>query len=590
MSITVLSWAAFLIIFYFGYSLAGPSLSILSMLPMVVTAWFWGTGPAVTAGVAFLPVVLAIFEVSGGFAAGEATLGGALFGSIALVATGWLTGLLRSFVARLAAEASQRELAMFELADARERLQNLSDGLPVGVYRMTPDGRIIEGNARLAEILGFPDRESMLQSGSTILRDVGVEPDAEGPWHETFIRAHNGRTVWVRDRTNTVLGVDGEVLYLDGVLEDVTDRRVVEEALRSSNERFQAAFREAPIGMGLASPDGQVVQANNALASMLGRTTRELAGIRWSEMVHPDDSELAAQAFGSLAIEGRASAQVELRVVHARGEAIWALLTVAPVRNRFGELTYLLAHLVDISDRKRAEQAMEELLRTKDEFIASVSHELRTPLTVVHGLAHELNGSLDDFPREELEELTRMIAEQSSEVAGLVEDLLVSARADIGSLSVIPKRFDLCTEVRRVLTSLPGRKLITVDERLPESFVTADPVRVRQIVRNLLTNAIRYGGKNVEVAALTAAGVTRLTVIDDGDGVPPDRREIIFEPYETLQSVPGTTQAMGLGLTVSRRLARLMGGDLTYRYEGGRSVFELSVPSASAPVQDRVPA
>ncbi len=133
-----------------------------------------------------------------------------------------------------------------------------------------------------------------------------------------------------------------------------------------------------------------------------------------------------------------------------------------------------------------------------------------------------------------------------------------------------------------MLTSLPGRDRVQIEAMLPELIVNADPVRLRQITRNLLTNAIRYGGRHVEVGAFQSNGMAFLTVSDDGVGVPPARREAIFEPYESLAQSSGTTQAMGLGLTVSRKLARLMGGDLTYRYEGRKSVFELSVPSAAS--------
>jgi signal transduction histidine kinase len=108
----------------------------------------------------------------------------------------------------------------------------------------------------------------------------------------------------------------------------------------------------------------------------------------------------------------------------------------------------------------------------------------------------------------------------------------------------------------------------------------ADPARVRQIVRNLVSNAIRYGGDHVLVSLSSDAGSARVAVCDDGPGVPPDQADRIFEPYHRSHITNGLTAPVGLGLTVSRKLARLMDGDLVYRRERGSSVFELTLPCA----------
>ena len=108
--------------------------------------------------------------------------------------------------------------------------------------------------------------------------------------------------------------------------------------------------------------------------------------------------------------------------------------------------------------------------------------------------------------------------------------------------------------------------------------VTADPARLRQILRNLATNARRYGGPNVEVRVVAGADVTTVEVRDDGDGISPEDREHIFEPYRTAHASIGQPASVGLGLTVSRQLARLMDGDLEYERDGTWSVFRLTLP------------
>jgi len=585
----VAAWTAYVLVWFVLYPLAGAPVSILTMVPMIITAWLWGSTVSVVVGVISLPITLLLFRAVDGFDIGEPIMAGVVLGSVALVGVGWLTGQLRVIVGRLAAEAQQRELVLSDLTRAQQRLRTLSDGLPVGLYRTTPEGKLLDGNSRLVEILGFPDRETMLTANVNDLYPdpasrVGfIERLAEEPgyWQEIKLQRFDGGTIWVRDRARTFVDDRGEVLFYDGVLEDITDIRAAEEALGISNERFRVAFQEAPIGMGLARPDGPILQANNALGRLLGRHPDDLIAVQWHQIVHPDDLVLVSEAIQALAAESLTSTQTELRIMGTGPQPIWAILTIAPIRDHLGAISYLIAHLIDISDRKQAEEALESLVKAKDEFVASVSHELRTPLTVVHGLAHELQGSLHEFPVTELEDLIGLIAEQSSEVAGLVEDLLVAARADIGRLTVFPRELQLVAEIDRVLVSLPGDRNAQVTVEVGNLTLMADPVRLRQIVRNLMTNAFRYGGGKVEVAARLVNGSVHLAITDNGEGIPLEHRETIFEPYQSVGPASGQPNSVGLGLTVSRKLARLMGGDLCYRFETGRSTFELSLPAAA---------
>ncbi len=210
--------------------------------------------------------------------------------------------------------------------------------------------------------------------------------------------------------------------------------------------------------------------------------------------------------------------------------------------------------------------------------MASVSHELRTPLTAVVGFTQELREGLERFSREDLETMVQLVAEQAVEVADLVEDLLVAARADIDAVAIYPESLEVAEQVELVLLAWRGDRDADVVIHGEPAKAHADPIRLRQVLRNLLTNARRYGGSRVEVAVASSEETTTVEVRDDGPGIPERDRDQIFEPY--FRSTEGDVEvsSVGLGLTVSRQLARLMGGDLTYRYENGWSVFSLSLP------------
>jgi signal transduction histidine kinase len=230
-------------------------------------------------------------------------------------------------------------------------------------------------------------------------------------------------------------------------------------------------------------------------------------------------------------------------------------------------------------ERSQNRVRLEDLISSKDQLIASVSHELRTPLTAVVGLAEELQADDGSINEEERRQLIAVVATESREMADLVDDLLVAARSTDGAVPVFPERTDLSLLAASVASHLaiPDDVDVVIDDSASAAY--ADPVRVRQVIRNLLTNALRYGGKNVRVTFGEASVTVFLDVTDDGAGIPAPHLDKIFEPYgrgATDHAVPGS---VGLGLTLSKRLAELMGGSLSYEPSDG-CTFRLTLPSA----------
>ncbi len=231
----------------------------------------------------------------------------------------------------------------------------------------------------------------------------------------------------------------------------------------------------------------------------------------------------------------------------------------------------------DITAQKTAELALADQIRYKDEFIATVSHELRTPLTAVVGLVDEITRPDAPIPATERDELLGIVAEQSHDVADIVEDLLVAARAAGGNLSVQPHTFDLSETVAATLATVDDGFSWDLEDDLT---AYADPSRVRQVIRNLATNAIRYGGNNRRVLAFRSGNCAVVEVRDDGPPIPSRQRSTMFQPYaRTRQAVRSQPESVGLGLTVAKSLAVIMDGDLTYEYEQEESVFRLILPS-----------
>lgn len=217
------------------------------------------------------------------------------------------------------------------------------------------------------------------------------------------------------------------------------------------------------------------------------------------------------------------------------------------------------------------------LMQDKETFLAGVSHEVRSPLTAMIGFIELVNDAGEALESDERTEMLETVSRQADDVLNLIEDLLASARAEAGTLNVVEVRVDLAAQARQVIETL-GKNIRPQIDLEGAARASADPARVRQIIRNLLTNADRYGGANVEIVVTGEDDWVAIEVRDDGEGVPEEDRNTIFEAYGQSEGSRSVHDSVGLGLHVSRELARLMGGDLTYRYQDGWSIFRLSLP------------
>lgn len=338
-------------------------------------------------------------------------------------------------------------------------------------------------------------------------------------------------------------------------------------------DRIRAFLMAYPAVVQRAVAQAKIVRVNQAAIELLEADGPEdLIGYRDGAKVTEETSEAFVGALVAL-YEGRPSFEEDVRALTMKGRPIW-LQTRGVNTSPGSTATSILIGLADVTHIKARQEAMADLVKAKDEFIARVSHELRTPLTAVIGLTSEMS-SMNSLSEDERSELMSLVTGQAVEMSNIVDDLLVAARADMGSVAVEATDVDLQSELEAAIEGL-GIEIQELPDTTPR--VIADASRVRQILRNLLTNAERYGGPNRRVVTGAFFDNVWLEVRDDGDGVAPDDAVQIFEPYGTAHS--GVTGSVGLGLSVARQLAELMGGSLTYRRDADETVFRLELPLA----------
>ncbi len=369
-------------------------------------------------------------------------------------------------------------------------------------------------------------------------------------WSEDF------SAVGIELRALTDSGIADLETYLESNPEEV--RRLAARVQITDVNDATVALTEAPNRDLLLGNFGMDTFSRGALDSFISQFLA----------IANDEDEVTTELKGGLTFTGH---PIEALIV-------WG----APRVDGVLDLTNVTVAMVDVTKQRRAERKLQELIRSKDQFVATISHELRTPLTAVVGIAEELRDSGDSIDETERLELVALVADQGLEVSRIVEDLLVVARSDAGNLIINTQPIDLGVEVTRVARTI-GLD-IEVETNGSPVIVEADPQRVRQITRNLITNAQRYGGPTIRVIVGDQGRRGILEVRDDGEPLSPTSGLEIFEPYTRANQRTGVTASVGLGLTVSRRLARHMGGDLVYAHDGAETVFSLTLARVSQPV------
>ena len=377
--------------------------------------------------------------------------------------------------------------------------------------------------------------------------------------------------------------------------------RSTEEALRESEERFRAAFEDAPIGMALVNFDHKVFRANKALSEILGCAPEELSGLSIDELGLPEEAEKSSMPLTQLFTGETDGYQLERRCRSKKRDVIWINLIGRAVRDSDGKILYGLVMAENISERKRSEEQRERLLaaeqkarsdaeaanRAKDQFLATVSHELRTPLGAILGWARILRNQTND-PKTTARGL-EAIERNATVQAQLIEDILDVSRIISGKLRLLPQNVELTAVVRAAVDSIKPAveaRRIRLETKLnsPAVTVRGDPSRLQQVIWNLLSNAVKFspeGGKVQLGLELAGPHHVEVTVVDAGHGIPAAFLPHMFEPFR--QADASTTRrygGLGLGLSIVKQLVELHGGtiDAVSEGEGKGATLRLTLP------------
>lgn len=282
-------------------------------------------------------------------------------------------------------------------------------------------------------------------------------------------------------------------------------------------------------------------------------------------LIDPDATEVVVSMIDNAQVTGGALAE------YRSGSDLYRV-TARPLAS--APLTLLI--FKNITGIRSAGQTIVDLVRDRSTFLAAVSHELRTPLTAVVGYANLLSDTGSTLDEATRSTMVRDMTDQAWDLAGIVEDLLTVASAELGELQMAKVQVNIGANVAQVLESMGVRGNTVIVHETVDVHGVGDPARYRQVIRNLLSNALRHGGEPVTVLISADNDEALLIVKDNGGGVDDELAQRISDQSSNGRaSSPGT---LGLGLWISHELTRLMGGSFTYERVDGETVFKAAIP------------
>jgi two-component system sensor histidine kinase/response regulator len=494
-----------------------------------------------------------------------------------------------------------------ELRESQARFQGAFEAAGVGMALVAPDGRWLQVNQALCDIVGYGEAELLATTAQAITHPEDTAGDAEhdrellSGVHRHYQREkryirRDGQTVWTCVSVSLVCDAAGAPRHFVTHIEDVSRRRRAEIAERKSETRYRAIFENASDAIYTHDLRGVLTSVNPAAVRVTGYGIDELVGMNIVQLLAPQSAERLRRTFRNAPAAEWVNTRLELEIVAKDGRMV-----VVEVRPQLmfedGRPVGVQGIARDVTDERRAQrelrrakEAAEAASRAKSEFVANMSHEIRTPLNGIIGMTDLALGTALDLEQQDYLETVKASADA---LLTIINDILDFSKIEAGRLELDPKPFDLrscmedavkSTAIRAAEKGLELTCEFGIDT--PELLI-GDSGRVRQVVLNLIGNAIKFTDRGeiaVRVRAIDgrpdpngatpAADAARVllhfTVRDTGIGIPADKQDCIFLPFE---QVDGSTArrygGTGLGLAICSRIVALMGGHIWVESELG---------------------
>jgi PAS domain S-box-containing protein len=487
--------------------------------------------------------------------------------------------------------AVQKRLVSLE--DSENRFRRIADASPVLLWISDVSGLRTLSNKAWCNFTGLSEEESLAESwraavhpdDSTVYQAKWVECVREQKrfQHEYRLRHSSGTFRWVLEQAIPMFLSNGRLeVYISSCV-DLSLRSSDELQYQHNEARFRAVSEAAPLGIVVTDASGHCIYSNQKFQGISGLTPEESLGTGWLRTVHEGDRDEMIFAWVN-AVNTVKSFEKEFRYQRADGSIAWCSLKAAAI-NSTDTVSGWVSTIEDITAKHESDQALvaamhaaQEAMNAKNQFLANMSHEIRTPLTAIIGFADALreDGSL----REDLYNHTDVILNNGRHLLTIINQILDLSKIDAGALTVESAPCDLMGLVDEMLVmfspTVSEKSLylnVSYDWPLPRQ-ITTDPLRLKQVLINLLGNAIKFtarGGITLGVSWDPANKRVIFSISDTGIGISGEQLEKLFTPfYQVNESMNRIFGGTGLGLSISKRLVEALGGSVEVQSDPGK--------------------
>ncbi|HEX3855694.1 MAG TPA: MASE1 domain-containing protein [Verrucomicrobiae bacterium] len=537
-----------------------------------------------------------------------------------LMLIGSYIGILAVTNMLLAAAAAERRAAERAVSESEKRFRAVVEDQTDLICRFKPDGLLTFVNEAFCR---FHGKRSDKLLGTNFFQTLSEEDAAVPlsyinslPPNEPVVsfdhRLHtpDKLVVWHQYRVRRLFEEKGDTREFQAVIQDITQRKQSEQALRASEEKYRSLVDHIPDVVWTADSNRDLIYISGNVVKVLGHHAQELLGGQlWLNRIHPEDAARVEQAYQKLFSDGE-KFDVEYRICRKDGEWVWLHNRALTTQPR-GGIMCADGIFTDITQRRQSEAAIQQTKDAaeaanlaKSQFLANMSHELRTPLNAIIGfseiLADKTFGELNDRQLK----YSNNILNSGRHLLQLINDILDLAKVEAGRVELMRNTFNVAkalSEVQTIVKTLANKKHIHLESKIatdsPELF--ADEAKFKQVMYNLLSNAIKFtpdDGKVFVTATVQNANAgdsfLQIAVTDTGIGIKPNDQERVFKEFEQVDSSYGRQQqGTGLGLALTKRLVEMHGGNIRVESEGveGKgSTFTFSIPlpkTEAAPTQ-----
>ena len=531
-------------------------------------------------------------------------------------------------MAILFTDVTDRKRSEQALRNSDERVRLATEATGVGIWEWNITNDCMRWDAQMFRIYGVePTHDGFVKRAdwfSHLLPEDRLAQKArnkaislnECSSHEfRFHRTDDPNTRYIRSVETIRTDAHGHVESIVGTHLDITELKRTEDTLRESERHLRAVIDALPVAIYTTDASGSLTHFNQAAVEFSGRTP-ELGRDHWcisGKLYNPDGTYLPhGQCPMSIALkEERQLLGAEAIAERPDGSRVWFTAHPTPLYDTFGKLIGGINMLIDITERKRVDQVLlennielkksknlaEKANRAKSDFLSSMSHELRTPLSAILGFAQLLEAS-NPPPTPNQQRSVAQILQAGWYLLDLINEILDLTLIESGRLPVSMETVSLPVLIRECETMIEPQALnrrITLNFPTFESplVVKADNTRLKQALINLLSNAIKYNrplGSVTVTCNECAPNRVRISVTDTGEGLSPEKLAQLFQPFNRLGKENSSEEGTGIGLVMTKRLVKLMGGKIHVASTLGKgTVFSIDLDLASSPTIENNP-